>query len=267
MGRRLSQYDVARKQVSQRENAQVQQDNEAINRRFAQSGGGPGGAAIKVQQQTNDASAQRREGAIQQVDAAERAELERRDEVKAGRDFQTSERLGSQGFAGEQSALQRRFAMEEAGKGRDWQTGERLGSQDFAGQQAQKGRDLDIWKFEEGREMTEAQMKQQQAQFDRQGELDIWKTEEGFDQQKKLLGIQQLFQSGQFGQQMDLSWAQLAQQKIVDAANLDLANKVLNEKDFLEKLLAPFQGKDGQFGGALGDLFRSAPSYNGPKFY
>lgn len=52
-------------------------------------------------------------------------------EAQAGRDFQRSERLGSQQFASGESALQRRFQTSERLGSQDFARGERLGSQDF----------------------------------------------------------------------------------------------------------------------------------------
>lgn len=245
-----SQYDVARQQAAQRENATRQQTGDAISRRFAAMGGGPGGAQIKVQQDVADQSAKRLEGTMQQIDSAERAENERKAEVEAGRTFAREERLGSQGFAADQSALQRRFASDEARLGRDWQTGERLGSQAYGTSE---------------REGTQAFQK---ALADRQNEIDMWKFEEGQDFQEKMLGkeqsfakkmqgLQQDFANSQLDKQLTADWnkwsEEFKQSKWVDEQNLILANKMLEQKDMLEELFGNFSmGNLGGFFGGIG---------------
>ena len=236
-----SQYDVARQQAAQRENSTRQQTDDAISRRFAAMGGGPGGAQIKVQQDVADQSAKRLEGTMQQIDSAERAENERKAEVEAGRAFAREERLGSQGFA-----------SAEAAKGRDWQTGERLGSQAYGTSE---------------REGTQAFQK---MLADRQNEIDIWKFEEGNEFQEKMLGKEQSFAKKMQGLQQSFADSQLKkrltqdlekfsqelqQSKWVDEQNLTLANKMLAKKDPIEQLFGNFSmGNLGGFFGQLGSM-------------
>jgi hypothetical protein len=245
MDRRVSQYDVARQQASQRENETRQQTQDAINRRLAAQGGGPGGVGIKLQQQSQDESAKRLEGTMQTIDAAERGEAERKAEVEAGRNFAREERIGSQGFASGESALQRRFLSDERVGSQQFQTGERLGGQQFASTEALKGRDWQSAEALAGRDHQSAlQASQQKFAWDTQNE--------DFQQQNKMVKMDQAFKSGQFGKQMDLAWAQFGEDQDVNAKNYEIAKKMLEQKDMLEKLFDNFSM------GNLGGLFAGA---------
>lgn len=120
------QFDYQRQKAAQSENAQLQQQREAIRRRGAAMGGGPGGALIKQEQLAADSSGQRLAQANEGINVAQSAEDRRIRELQQAQQYQTSERLGSQGFTAEQAAMQRKYG-----------TSERLGSQEFtSGQNA-----------------------------------------------------------------------------------------------------------------------------------
>lgn len=123
----VNQFDVARKRAAQQESANSQQAGDAIKRRMASMGGGPSGAMVKLEGQARDESAKRLATANEGIDVAEQGENRRIAEVKEGREFQTSERLGSQDFAASQADTQRKYG-----------TSEREASQTFAGGQQDK---------------------------------------------------------------------------------------------------------------------------------
>lgn len=118
--------------------AQGQEQQDAIQRRFASLGAQGSGAQFGVAQKAQEAqAAQARQAQTdimgQEIAAAE-PDLARRfqaEQTKLGQEYGTSERLGQEKFAGEQ-----------AGLGRQFQTQERQAGQQFAGEQAQLGREF-----------------------------------------------------------------------------------------------------------------------------
>jgi len=107
------QFDVQRQRASQQENALVQNQRDALNRRLAAMGGGPGGAAIKLEQQIGDESAQRLQQANEGINAAQSAEEARTRDVQQARDFARSEREAGQSF--QQSNLNKQQELALAG--------------------------------------------------------------------------------------------------------------------------------------------------------
>jgi hypothetical protein len=105
-----NEFDLARRRAAQQETANLQLQKDAIARRAAQLGGGVQGSMIKQEALAADASAQRLGQAHEGIDTAQRAEERRLREVQEGREFTTSERLGSEKFIAGESALQRRLA-------------------------------------------------------------------------------------------------------------------------------------------------------------
>jgi predicted transcriptional regulator len=119
------QFDLARKRAEQRSNTEQQQQEDALKRRFSAMGNLNSGAYVKQQAVQADTASQRKADVMEGIDVAEAGEAQRQREVLEGRQFQTSERLGSQDF----SNLQRLGSQ-------DFARGERLGSQDFGASQA-----------------------------------------------------------------------------------------------------------------------------------
>jgi len=104
-----SVFDYQRQQAAQSEKAALQGQKDAMARRKAQLGGGPGGALLKSEQVAEDQSARRLADTTAGINAQEQAVAEQRLEAQKQREYGTSERLGAQ----------------------SWQTGERVGSQGF----------------------------------------------------------------------------------------------------------------------------------------
>jgi hypothetical protein len=114
------QFEVNRQKAASQETAQVQGQRDALARRAAALGGGPGGAFVKAEQNAMNESAQRLGAANMEIDAAKDAEMRRigeletqlnvqREEAQAGRDLQTWQTE----FAG---ALQKYGMDEEAAR-------------------------------------------------------------------------------------------------------------------------------------------------------
>lgn len=152
-------FDLQRKRINQQAEAQGQQENDAIQRRYAAMGGLNSGSYVKAQQQQADSAMARRQQALEGVDMSEAQDAARRAEVEAGRQFQREERLGSQDFGAGQAALQRQFATSERLGGQDFASAQNLAQRDFAAAQnrAQQdfqahenglNRDLQKWQFD-----------------------------------------------------------------------------------------------------------------------
>lgn len=130
----LAEYDAMRSRLSQRSNADVGQQQDAMQRRFASQGGLNSGAAIKQQQLIAEAGAQNREQAMEGVNSQESAERRRLQEAESqkefqsqeaatGRQFQSQEALAGRAFAAGESRLGREFAAGESRLGREAQRG------------------------------------------------------------------------------------------------------------------------------------------------
>lgn len=169
-----SEFDYQRKKAASAENANLQAKRDALARRQAQLGGGPGGAFIKMEQQAQDESAKRLADANEGIDTAQRAEMRRIREIEEGRKFQTSEREASQTFARGERIGSQEWQSGQAQTQRDWQTGEReasqgfatserLGSQEFAAGQAETQRD---WQTGEREASQTFAAEQQQKEID-----------------------------------------------------------------------------------------------------
>lgn len=143
-----AQADLARKRASQTEQSQVQTQRDAMSRRAAQMGGGPGGAMVKQERILGDESAQRLQQANEGIEAARMGEHGRIGQVLQGQEFARGERLGTQKWQSGEAATQRGWQTSErlgaqtwqsgeAETQRQWGTSERLGGQEFtAGQNA-----------------------------------------------------------------------------------------------------------------------------------
>lgn len=93
------QYDPMRKRAQQQEAAHLQGQNDAIARRAASMGGGPGGAMVKQEVLAQNESAKRVQDANEGINAQEAGALHQAREVQAQRDWQSGERVASQQHA------------------------------------------------------------------------------------------------------------------------------------------------------------------------
>lgn len=113
----MPEYDAMRARLTQRSNADVGQQQDAMQRRFASQGGLNSGAAIKQQQLVAEAGAQNREQGMEGISSQESAERRRLQEAESQKEFQSQE-----------AATGRQFQSKEAQAGRDFAAGEsRLG--------------------------------------------------------------------------------------------------------------------------------------------
>jgi len=186
-------FEFLRQRAKQDVNKQTQGRQNALKRRFAALGQGTSGAAVKLEQQAQREGSQEFGRRAEAIDLAESTDKSRKDEIKAGRAFQTSERAASQGFAAEQAKL-----------GREFQSQERGTAQDFAASQAALGRGQQSEQFTK-------QFDAQTAQFKKTFDESFRQYNENFDQAV----IQ--FET-QFGEELR-----------INNANLDTAEKVFKE--------------------------------------
>jgi hypothetical protein len=114
------QYDPMRKRLEQQQAAALQQQNDALARREAQAGG-LSGAFDKQRQVASDAMARRLEEGNEGIDAQQQAALNQERQVQEQRDWQTGERLATQGYqTGEREAGQK-FTADQSAMARELQ--------------------------------------------------------------------------------------------------------------------------------------------------
>ena|SRR3990167_6771155 len=117
-----NQYDVARGRAQETAQGSIQQSNQAIQRRAARAGNLNAGAIARQQTMAQGQADKAAYDAVEGINAAQFAEVERDKQAQLGREFQTSERLGSEKFAGGESALGRQFAGSESALARKLQS-------------------------------------------------------------------------------------------------------------------------------------------------
>lgn len=241
-------FERQRKKASQAVNAQTQGKTEALKRRFASLGAANSGAQIKQETIARDEGTRQLQNANEAIDSAEIQETQRRDEIDQARQFATSERVASQGFGAEQAALQRRFqtgerqssqtfGAEQSALQRKFATGERLSSQDFAGVQAELQR-----KFASGERLSQNEFASLEALKNR----DFAAAENLLqrDHQSSQFNADMAFKdraladsNRQFDQNRFDIDQQFKHQIFIDEKNLELADKIANEKGTIEQII------------------------------
>lgn len=261
-------YDVARQRAKQQENANLQGQKDAISRRAAQLGGGVNGALMKQEQVASDDSAQRLQGANEAINAQEAQEVQRQREIQEGRQFQTSERLGSQGFAAEQAGLGRKFTTSEREAGQGFMSGESALQRKFSTSEREAGQGFQSEIL--GKQQKFATSEREAGQGYQSGEAEKQRgflTSERQGTQEFTAGenaASRAQQADQFGRQMDLSKEQFAHEQSVDAFNMDLATKMFEKKDMLESFFDNFSmGNLGKGGGQVSDWWKGITSNGG----
>jgi hypothetical protein len=219
-------FETLRKQLRQEETAQSQQQQEALQRRFASIGALGSGASIKTQRKAQDESAKRLSRGQATLGIAESAERQRLGEIEEARKFAREERLGSQEFAGEERLGSQEFSREE-----------RLGSQEFAGGQSAMGRALQARAISEqeraaraGEAFAEKRLGIQQDQFGRQLE----EKRLGRIDQRQMQDAQLEWQKYVFEKEFPLN------ERIANA-NIKNAERALasDERNVFEKIIGP----------------------------
>ena len=120
----INEFDIMRQRIKERAAQRGKTAQTGVNQNFASRGLLQSGAQIKAQERAAQGVATQAREEDRDVLVAEAQVNRAQREAAAGRQFQTSERLGSQQFAGEQARL-----------GEQFQSSERLAGQVFTGQQ------------------------------------------------------------------------------------------------------------------------------------
>lgn len=94
------QYDVQRQRAAQQEAGNLQGARDALNRRIAAMGGGPGGAAIAADKQLVNDSAQRLQQANEGIDQQQAAEERNLRQIQLGQQFESDEAEKGRQFEG-----------------------------------------------------------------------------------------------------------------------------------------------------------------------
>lgn len=146
-----TQFDIMRDRIARQAKKQQQQLEEKTAQRFALQGNLQSGAYEEAQRQ-NVQSVQEQAGQqLQEVEAAEQADLARKEEIQKEREFQAGESEKGRQLTREQTAAQQQFAREERIGGqqfsaaeneamRKFQAGERMSAQDFQALEAARQR-------------------------------------------------------------------------------------------------------------------------------
>jgi hypothetical protein len=157
-------YGLLSKQMERQETQQTEQEKEALRRRFAAMGGLGSGASIKAESLAGEAGARRLSQARMSLESERLREEQQQEELEKQRQFQKSERLGSQQFSSSERLGSQQFATQQAEMDRQFSSSERQAQQYWAAQQALLGREFTA---EEARKMREMQ----QSQFDAANKL------------------------------------------------------------------------------------------------
>lgn len=148
-------YDLLRKRATQEAQAQGQQENDALARRFAAQGMSGSGAAIKQEQLAGERTAKRVSDANQTIDMAQADEQMKIDEAEKNRKFATSEREAGQAF---QSGVLKQQ--------QDFQSLERQAAEAFSRGENDKARELQKAALDMQAKQFKEQMDLAMKQFD-----------------------------------------------------------------------------------------------------
>lgn len=125
-------FDSARRRIAQQQTSKTQQDSDMIDRAQAQAGSVGSGAFLKQKELSANANQESANNAYADVNSQQAADVRAKQEAEKNRQFQTSERLGSQSFASGERLGSQDYAAQQAALGRQFTTSERLGAQGFS---------------------------------------------------------------------------------------------------------------------------------------
>ena len=115
----LPEYAKQKQLAKQQLGAQAQTQTDALNRRLASIGNLKSGAAIKQNENLANDTANQTQTALGSIDAAQAAEIQRRNEVQQGQDFTAAQNLAGQNFTAGQNKMNQDYGSVEAQKARD----------------------------------------------------------------------------------------------------------------------------------------------------
>lgn len=275
-------YDAQRQKAAQQEAGNLQSQRDALARRQAQLGGGPGGAFIKAEQMAGDESAQRGQQANASIDSAQAQELRNVKMTQLGQQFTTSERQGSEAhadtaqaktFAHEDTSQQTGIAAAEKQQATQINANSSLQDRQLAAQAIMQQKGIEATSDLSAKQIA-AQEIMQKTGLDAQAAMQAV----GITAQKDMQETAQKFQGDQakldrdvkvdeFLQTIGLSKEEFAHQVGVDQFNEDMANKMFEKKDMLESAFGSLGGnkisQSGKgAGGKLSDWWKDFTSSN-----
>lgn len=183
-------YAMLRQQIGEQETQERQQQIESMRRRFAAMGALGSGAAVKAEQQAQEAGAKRLQSAFGQLDIARLGEEQQMEEAEKQRGFMTSERLAGQEFQTGMLGKQQQYATSEREAAQKYATGERESAQTYgtserqAAQQWQQGQ-LEK-QFAQQLDMLTKQLKSQETQASALRKLQTEMFAKEFDLNKEI---------------------------------------------------------------------------------
>jgi hypothetical protein len=121
-----AKYDTLRSGAAGAVDSNAQTQKDAMERRFAQMGGGPAGVQEKQDQLLTDDAALQKNAAIQGVNILEQGERERLQQIAEEREYARGERLSGQEFASQERIASQQFGTGERTAGQQFATSERL---------------------------------------------------------------------------------------------------------------------------------------------
>lgn len=180
-------YGLLSKQMERQETQQTEQEKEALRRRFAAMGGLGSGASIKAESLAGEAGARRLSQARMSLESERLREEQQQEELEKQRQFQKSERLGSQQFASSERLGSQQFATQQAEMDRQFSSSERQAQQNWAAQQALLGREFTAEEARKMREMQESQFNASHALAQKEYDLNEKISLENIDMAKQQL--------------------------------------------------------------------------------
>lgn len=152
----IDRYELMRQRASRQGRTAIEDQSEAMKRRFAASGGLGSGASMRVMSQVEQKGQQQLAENLQGVDLAQAQEQYQEAEQEKGRQFSRAEREAAQAFGAGEAEKQRGFAMTE-----------REAAQKFAANESTLGRELQEKMFNKDYSLRKSQITQARKQFNR----------------------------------------------------------------------------------------------------
>jgi len=230
-GEEIDEFGLARKRSKQQAQANLQQKQQALKRRFAVLGTGASGARIKAEERAQSEFGENVQAAEEQIGTAERAENRRKREIEQAREFQTSERVGSQEFARGERLSSQDFAGDQANIARQFATAERLGSQAFVGAQQELQRKFATGERISSQEFASAEQELGRVFVDKQREAQelfaAGESEKARQVQKDMFAAQMDLDMLKFGETKRQFEATFGEEVRINDKNIEFAERML----------------------------------------
>jgi len=172
----IDRYELMRQRASRQGRTAIEDQSEAMKRRFAASGGLGSGASMRVMSQVEQKGQQQLAENLQGVDLAQAQEQYQEAEQEKGRQFSRAEREAAQAFGAGEAEKQRGFAVTE-----------REAAQKFAANESSLSRALQEQMFDKDYSLKKQQISMARRQFNKSMAFE----KERFRYQKEIDGFNQ----------------------------------------------------------------------------